>query len=132
MKTSLKKLVISQELSRELLELGLQNIAALYYTEEGTITTDTEQASSPAWTMEELRIMIGNNYVAPDLPIPRPKPNDGEDITFFLHTIDRGYQFKSGAEASGTMLKMMLQERASKPEEVNERYNRKFKPEQSK
>lgn len=144
MKTGFERLVISHKLSQELVALGLHRAAALHWYDnaEDDITAEPGEekwccgnlmnpgeGSIPAWTMEECRIMIGNWHTAPDLPEPRPKPNDGEDTTFFLYTLQKGYQFKSGAEAAGTMLKMLLEAGMLKPEEVNKRYFSKFKPE---
>lgn len=144
MKTAFEKLVISKKLSQELVALGLHRAASLHWhdSSEDDITLEEGaekwslgnlinpgEGALPAWTMEECRIMIGNIYTAPDLPEPRPKPNWGEDVTFYLHTIDKMYDFSSGAEAAGTMLKMLLEAGLLKPEDVNKRYLEKFKPE---
>lgn len=144
MKTSFEKLVISKKLSQELVALGLHRAASLHWhdSSEDDITLEEGEekwslgnlinpgdGALPAWTMEECRIMISNWFQAPDLPEPRPKANDGEDTTFFLHTLQKGYQFKSGAEAAGTMLKMLLEGNHITAESANKRYLEKFKPE---
>lgn len=144
MKTAFEKLVISKQLSQELVALGLHRAASLHWydsSEDDITLEDAEEKWSlgnlinpgegalPAWTMEECRIMIGNIYTAPDLPEPRPKPNYGEDVTFYLYTVDKGYEFSSGAEAAGTMLKMLLEGGHITAEAANKRYLEKFKPE---
>ncbi len=141
LKTEFKKLVVSQKLSQELVELGIHRHSALnwYDTSEDRISpdpiwevgnlTNPSENSWPAWTMEELRIMVGNKFISPDLPEPRPRPNDGEETTFFLYTAQKMYEFKSGAEATGTMLKMLLKHKYLTAEEANKRYIDKFKPE---
>lgn len=144
MKTGFERIVISQKLSQELVTLGLHRHAALHWydSSEDDITLEEGEEkwslgnliypgerALPAWTMEECRIMVGNCYNTPDLPEPRPKPNDEEDVTFLLYTIQKCYEFKSGAEAAGTMLKMLLEGGLLKPEDVNNRYLKKFKPE---
>lgn len=144
MKTAFEKLVISKQLSQELTELGLHRAASLHWhdSSEDDLTLEPGQErwslsnlmnpgenSLPAWTMEECRIMIGNQYLIPDLPEPRPRPIDGEEERFVLHTLEKGMQFGSGAEAAGTMLKMLLEDGSIKADDANRRYKSKFKPE---
>jgi|SRR5699024_7109125 len=119
----LKKLVIRRDISEKLTRLGIHRKAAFYWKGE-SITT--EETMTPAWTMEELRIMIGNKFLCPDLPVPRPRPNDGEEITFYLYTAQRGYEFSKGSDAAGEMLRMLIEERSVKPEDANKRYVQKF------
>lgn len=140
--TDLKKLVISRALSERLVKLGLHKAAVFHWfqtvddSEEKKIVWELgqlenpDQEDLPAWTYEELRLMIGNAYDGADLPEPRPNivdPNEGEKFNVLLPS--KMLSFEKGAEANGTFLEHLINGHAVKVEAVNARYFKKFKPE---
>lgn len=138
MKTEIEKLVISQPLARKLVEAGLNNYAAFRWykcnhdgKEISVIQQNlplVENQHLPAWTYEEIRIMIGNEHVAPDLREPRPNALKGEELTFCCYYLDRAENHKSGAEISGQFLLELIKTKKVKADDANRRYIKKFRP----
>jgi hypothetical protein len=142
MKTDIEKLVITQPTAQKLVEAGLMPCAMFHWwdqTEDVITHVEGEPRiwrcgllynpgpdSLPAWTYEEIRILLGNFYPGADLPEPRPKPMKDEDVTFYVYYPDTCKNHKSGAEASAQWLLFLIEEGRIKPEDANERYWRKF------
>lgn len=146
-KINIKNLVISQALSKRLVDLGLHKIAAFHWLHDidfgdenpekkWMIIPDAELDDYgetevlPAWTYEELRIMIGWEYNGIELREPRPKPiSEMEQFDFLVIYPTLSKAFQIGAEANGEWLAYLLQNKKETPEDVNKRYQLRFKPE---
>lgn len=144
--TDYRKLVISKGLAERLVALGLHRIAVWHWydktedaeaseiMEEGQKVWDVGRIANPheellpAWTFEELRVMLGNAYGAADFPDPRPQEVDIETVKFLANFPDKQKTYISGAEGTGEIIEFLLTNRQLKPEDCNKRYLMVFKP----
>ena len=145
-KTKLKMLVVSQPLAERLVALGIKRLAAFHWFKDfdfegdletkepkkvwqlGEVDDYVEGETLPAWTMEELRIMIGWHFNGSDLRDHRPKPMPREEFQFVNYYSTSMKSYESGAEANGEWLEYLINKGSLKVEEINERYTEKFKP----
>lgn len=140
-RTEVQKLICSVEIAKKLVTAGIQPISAFHYADVTDYFTDGDEASPkytldmidepdeasvPAWTMEELRIMVGNKFLGGNLPEPRPKPMKGEETTFYVYYLETCKHYESGAEANADLLLYLLEKKLVTAEEVNKRYMTKF------
>lgn len=147
-KTKIEKLVISQPLAQRLVALGLHKSAVHHYFNdidfdiEGkdeevkkwrladeNIPDYPDEDFLPAWTTEELRIMIGWFNNGCDLREPRPKPMPREEIQFVNYFKSSMKNYESSAEGNGEWLEWLIQQGNIMVEDANERYKEKYKPE---
>lgn len=134
LKTTFEKLVISFETSKRLVALGLHKAAVFHYETSDLATPKLglynhhEGTMLPAWTYEELRIMIGNKHLGCDLPDPRPKPIDGEWETFVAYFPHKSSRHMSGAEGNAAILEWLISSGIETSAAVNQRYFNKYKP----
>lgn len=147
-KIKIKQLVISQPLAERLVALGLHRAAAFHWCNDIDFDIDTEKEAVkkwelgsenvedypeedclPAWTLEELRIMIGWHYNGSDLRDHRPEPMPREEFQFVNYYSTSMKSYESGAEANGEWLEYLINKGDLKVEEINQRYKEKFKPE---
>lgn len=137
-KVDYKKLVITRQLADKLCFLGLHNNAVFHhFTEEDEDGKEKHEIGRlaepkdelPAWTFEEVRVMIGHHFVAPDYPEPKPRMIEGDQFKYCVNLPHTQYTMVSGAEACGKLLEYLLLEGMVTPEKANERYDEVFKPE---
>lgn len=143
--TELKKIVCSREVSAKLVALGITQAAVFHWTdvlkedieffesteekwEPGLVFGVEERKALPAWTYEELRIMIGIHYPGADLPMPRPNPMPGEQQRFYIYLLHEAKNWESGAEANANYLLYLLESKLLAPADANNNYLTKFKP----
>lgn len=142
----IEKLVISQPLSERLVTLGVQRLEAAFYwvNDFDFDLSDKEPIKSwqlgefdpydyeegevfPAWTSEEIRVMIGWFFNGCDMRNHRPKPMPGEHLQFVNYYANTMKVFESSAEGNGEWLAYLISEEQVKAAEANERYIEKFK-----
>lgn len=146
-KIKMKTLVISQPLAQRLVALGLHRAAAFHWCNDIDFDADPDKMVKvwdisnedveayeegdclPAWTLEELRIMIGWHFNGSDLRDHRPKPMPREEFQFVNYYSTSMKSYENGAEANGEWLEYLINKGSLKVEEINERYKEKFKPE---
>lgn len=143
--TDLKKIVCTRETAAKLVALGISQAAVFHWHdvyaqdieffesteqmwEPGLVFGVEEQKALPAWTYEELRIMIGIHFPSADLPEPRPNPMPGEQQRFYNYFPGRATNHESGAEANAEYLLWLLENKFISPADVNHNYETKFKP----
>lgn len=89
----------------------------------------------PAWTMEELNVMIGGDFAKPDLmPMDKtPVLNDKKekqpyfDYKFGIFQLSGAKTWPRGSQASALILSDLLKRSELKPKIVNQRYSYFFK-----
>jgi len=148
----LGQLTASREICNELVEMGVEEIAFLWHNREA-IDADTlgdwqvkpladpaplPDTCIPAWTKEELDVMIGPNRDKPDLFTDRElglAAAEKEDTPYKykrhqypIFMPDKLKVFTSGAEASAFVLKMLITSGKVTPEDCIKRYKNIFKP----
>lgn len=136
-------IVASREKCIELLMCGVDPIAALWWnkTDEGDYEAGSwsgeEYDDCPAWTLEELRVMIGQKVytglidIVYDINARDKKGKKGEitpeDTRFFANTPKNAKHFPSGAEAAITILLEMIDNSFVDVEFINSRLRRHYK-----
>lgn len=129
----IKELVADRDLCKKLVDLGLIEASALYWSDRGSVEAtaniiDEMMYYCPAYTMEELLIAIGGTVFPPVLPEPRPKGNEDEDITWRFYFTDKFKEYRNGATAAADVLIYCLEKSILELDKVNNRLERKFKP----
>lgn len=119
-------LVCTAEHAQTLLSLGIIPVACFcyeqmpegfefageYYGQEGAI---------PAWTMDELFILIGGSFVKPDLFNMGDWRMEVNMMQWAVYTPKSRKNAISGAQAAAMFLEHLLKSKEVKPEEANAR-----------
>lgn len=147
----LEQLTASRELCDQLVDLGVEEIAIFWHdrtaNRNGNMTEwevkmldypiPFHENCIPAWTKQELDVMIGPNFPKPDLFTDRelgltaaenedtPYKYNKEQYPIFLP--DKLMVFASGADASAFVLIKLIEAGKLKPEDCIKRYNKLFK-----
>lgn len=154
---SLKQITAAPEVCQQLVDLGITPKAFFWHLlephpefeedENGAIKMvwDTFQLDGPeyernivvpAWTMEELNVMLGGDYEKPDLAPQQYVQVKSEPVnkrTYFeykfgIFDLKGAKIWRSGAQGSAELLADALKRSQLKIDIVNERYSYFFKP----
>lgn len=132
----IERLVANKDICKKLVDLGIEKQAVFFWRTDPDfgkdyllINTLPNENDIPAWTYEEIRIMLGNHVNGADLPEPRPRAMEGEEITFYINFPDVQKSYKQGAQANAEILEFLLNKKQLKPEDANRRYRESFNPE---
>lgn len=132
--TPLEKIVCSRETAQKLVTLGVSQAAVFHWFESESpaysvgIVINPKPYDLPAWTYEELRIMIGNKYEGAELPVPRPNAMPGEAQRFYNYYPDRCTNHEIGAEGNAQYLLWLLEVKMVSAADVNHNYKQKYNP----
>lgn len=148
--TDIKKILLTPEKVITLLTMGIEANAIFYYCKTKVDQVEWEVIGPvqmeqyveaeedggpnppviPAWTFEEIRIMIGASltpgYV--DVPFNYHPNTKGQEIRFCVNTPTALKPFNSGVEALGEALIKLIDGQVVDVEEANKRYDKVFKP----
>lgn len=148
----IEQLVISQGLADRLVAFGISNVSAFHWIldfdfsdletenpikkwqlhsehKDFDLSDFEERDTLPAFTYEELRVLIGWEQNGIELREPRPKPMmKREEFEFLVAYPTNSRAYESGAEANGEWLAYLLQNKFVLPEEANERLRKRFNP----
>lgn len=147
---AIAQITASKDICQTLVKLGITPRAFFWHLKEGDKwdvweleePVYTEGESVPAWTKEELDIMLGGDHGVPILPETRYTKVEVKDektvyrYQYIFYDIKKMYAWERvgktfinpGAQASATILQMALGDNWFTPEEANDRYNQFFKP----
>lgn len=75
----------------------------------------------PAWTKEELDLMIGPGWPKPDIWELKDVTGATDPLTYPIHYPDRMVVFKTGAQASADALLTLIEKGKVDPKEASER-----------
>lgn len=126
----LKQLVANYLVCQELVTLGVIEAAALAWEPDGIIVNsmDASEQATPAYSLEELAIGLGNFFPLPGFAEPRPKAAPDEDITWLYYFPEISKSYANAASAAADALVYCIKNNLVKVEQVNKRIERKFKP----
>jgi hypothetical protein len=84
----------------------------------------------PAWTYEEIRVMIGSSMAAGyvDIPFNFHPHKRGVELRFCVNDLSGQKPFPTGVEALGEVLIKMIENGIVDTDECNARYQKIFKP----
>lgn len=82
----------------------------------------------PAWTKEELDLMIGNNWPKPDIYPARMVSKCTDPLSYPVTFPQVMKEYKRGAEASAAVLIYLLEKEEIDPVKAVENYNKVFQP----
>lgn len=146
-RTDIHKILLSPEKTMTLLTMGIEpNYIFLYVqkiNEDGSMSwivdgprlpaeddNNPDPVIMPAWTFEEIRIMIGPSltpgYV--DVPFNFHPNTKGQEIRFCVNTPSALKPFNSGVEALGEALIKLIDAEVVDVAEANKRYDKIFRP----
>lgn len=135
-----------RDYSTKLIELGITPVAFFWHLREHDevkgeswdccLLNSPEYVPGvkiPAWTKGELDVMIGSEFMKPDLysdeevkELSRAKEFDRDKFPVFMP--DVLYETTNGASASARMLIFLLEKNHIDKNKCNERYKKFFKP----
>lgn len=126
-KLNISKLVCSAEQTEALLRSGIALRCGLCYSkeEDGYLFAGEyigEPDCIPAWTYEELCVMIGGELAKPDMLGIKDFTPLGNLLQFRFYLLEKCFDYTSGAKAAAHMLIYMLENKIVTAGEVNERY----------
>lgn len=144
--SNLSKITASREICNKLVEQGIYEEAILWHSRtirEGKELTDWSvmpltdpiphpECCIPAWTKDELDVMIGPNFSKPQISLDRFM-GEGElarkmdRLIFSIYTAKSQLIFLNGAEASARALLELIEGGLMGPETCMERYFKFFK-----
>lgn len=96
-------------------ERGFYEYAGEYTGQPGVI---------PAWTYEELCVMIGGEYAKPDILSINDFTPNLDLMQYVLYMSNARYHFANGARAAAAMLEYGLINKKLTADECNERYDK--------
>lgn len=82
----------------------------------------------PAWTKHELEVLMGSEYVKPDLYTANMVTKKTNPNSFPVYFPNKMQEFKNGAEASAEALIFLLQKKLVSVDGANARYAAIFNP----
>lgn len=133
----LQKITCSPKQSKELRSLGIDLPGHLMHYKNGENPSHwiteifgrgTGYEAAPAWTKEEIDVMIGPVFMKPDLPEPKFAGKAHDPNAFHVYLPDKMLIFKSGAEASAEFLIYLLKMGKISVKGCIERYKEIYKP----
>jgi hypothetical protein len=142
------KLTITPSQALQLQALGIDAPAVLYhFTDQDLLTTPAPiweimtqeyvltfknmaapHTMVPAWTKEEVDVMIGPKFTKPDLYEPGMVGRATNPYRFPVFFPDKLVDFESGAQASAEFLIFLLKMNKINPIHAVDRYKRVYKP----
>lgn len=126
-KINCELLVCTAEQAQQLIKLGIQAIGCFCYTpfDGDGLEFDGEyigqENAIPAWTMEEVLIMIGGDYNKPDLLSREDWTPNINMLQFALYLPEKRKDYKSGAQAAAELLRYLISKKEISPADANER-----------
>jgi hypothetical protein len=135
--TDIRTILLSPEKTMTLLTMGIESSSIFHYHKYQDLSWYPEMGPAvvavsdmPAWTFEEIRIMIGPSltpgYV--DIPFNYHPNRKGLEIRFCVNTPSALKPFNSGVEALGEALIKLIDAGVVDVEEANKRYDKIFRP----
>lgn len=127
----LERLTASRELCEQLVAAGVIPWATFWHLKEdegfvvGWTGTGDEYAageSIPAWTKEELDVMLGPNVNLPQLPEPQFMGRLGNPLFHTWFGSNNRIDCEKGSDCSARVLLYALKEKGITVEEVNKRF----------
>lgn len=149
---SLQQITASPKTCQELVDLGIKTRSFFWHVNdfvvekgEKKLKWDTYEVENPkykkdgvvpAWTMEELLVMIGGDHDKPDLaPMSHTAVKNDPlnkkpyyDYMFGIFGLTSAKTWKRGAQAAAEILSDLLKRGMVNPGVVNDRYDYFFKP----
>lgn len=129
------KLVCTSAQSSQLIQLGIKPVGCFCYQWFGddpvgsASTGEYEFAGEyldqnnplPAWTYEELLVMVGPECIKPDLPDMREWRENADMMLFSVHLPSKRIDYKTGAPAMAEWLIFLLKGKHITAADANER-----------
>lgn len=121
-------LVCSAEYSKRLIDLGVESVCNNCY-EYNDAEKMYEYAGEymgqdnwlPAWTMEELFVAIGGEWVKPDLFTQKEWTPIANMMQYAYYNTEKRIDFKKGSDAAAAMLISLIETKQEPVIKVNER-----------
>lgn len=143
---NLEQLTANREFAKKLIELGITPKAFFWHLREYDeakgeswdccILNSPEYVAGvkiPAWTKAEIDVMLGPDFLKPDLydddevkAVSGARPFDRDKYPVFMPT--NLYETKNGADASAKALIFFIENGNVDPNKCNERYKKLFNP----
>jgi len=120
-------LVCTAEQSLALMHLGILPVSCFCYEPidvgeyEFAGEHFDQQNAIPAWTMEELHIMIGGDYTKPDLYTTKDWRETVNMMQYIMYTPAKRKDYQSGATAAAGFLEFLLTAKEITADEANAR-----------
>ena len=93
----------------------------MHWTTAMYLTPKISDTMVPAWTKEELDLMIGPGWPKPDIWETKDITGATDPLTYPIHYPDRLVVFKTGAQASADALLTLIEKEKVDPKEASER-----------
>lgn len=125
-KVSAEKIVCSAEWAKVLTGLGVEAVCCNVYERDGDDwffagEYQMQDDVLPAWTMQELAVAIGSDYILPQLLDRRHYSKSVNMLQFFVAEDKKRHDFENGADACAFALSYLINHKEIKLADVNER-----------
>lgn len=138
----IEQLTATAEQCRQLIQAGITAPSAVFWhhleedptqpnNEDGTPATKWTTAiylqpkitdtMVPAWTKEELDLMIGPDWPKPDIWETKDVTGSTDPLTYPVHYPDKMWIFKTGSQASADVLLTLIRKDKVNPREASDR-----------
>lgn len=136
MQNKVNNIVASYEVCKQLHDLGVTNDTVFHYFKNGDNyeadqLEEYKENTVPAYTFEELTILIGHKYSTANLPVPKHEKVEREYPPalqiFEVYFSDALKTYNKGADGNADILKYLIENKLVTAEQANERFKTKYR-----